>query len=597
MNKDLYPRPQFIRDNYQLLDGIWQFSFDDNMQGIKEKWFNNFPKDSKQILVPFVFESEKSGIHDLAFHDHVWYQKSLLIPKDWNQQVILNFEAVDYITRVYINGQFVGENVGGYNRFSFDITPYLNYKLENLVVYVSDPSTEERIPRGKQSWVPKHHSIWYPRNTGIWQSVWMEPIHQESIKRLKINSDIDEGSITLELETSTQNKKTLELIIKDGDEVIVSDKYLVSDELKRNIQIWNHKVFYTNQHHHGKTWSPENPHLYNIEFNLYMDNVLTDHVKSYFGMRKIHTENGMVYLNNRPYYLKLVLDQGYFKDGLLTASSDEALKQDIELAKQMGFNGARKHQKVESERYFYHADKLGFIVWSELPATASFDQKFVPEIINQWTKMIERDINHPSIIAWVPINESWGVPNINHDYIQQNYALTLYHLTKTLDPTRLVISNDGWELVTTDIAAIHNYSHGKLHDKTQHEIFNASLKTKEAILNHYPANRNIFANGFEYDGEPIMLTEFGGISFTNTHENGWGYSHVDNPDVFLEEYERILKAIQNSEAIVGFCYTQLTDVEQEINGLLNYDRSEKVSLEKIKLINDQVSFMISKNKK
>ncbi len=592
-----YPRPQLVRNKWQSLNGTWQFCFDDEKKGFEEKWFVEFPKNSIPIQVPFVFESKKSGIHDLGFHDHVWYHRTIDMPKDWSKKIILNFEAVDYYTRVYLNGQFVGEHTGGYNRFSFDITPFLNYQEDHLVVYVYDPGREERIPRGKQAWTERHHSIWYPRNTGIWQSVWIETVDSKGIDDLTIEPNIDLGTIYLDVATKTNHKKTLEVIIKDFDRVIVHDQYVMTDILKRSIQIWQHNIFDTHIHHKGKTWSPENPHLYTVYLNVYVDDLLVDEVSSYFGMRKIHTENGMVYLNNRPYYQKLVLDQGYFKDSLLTAPSDEALIQDIQLAKQMGFNGCRKHQKVESERFFYHADTLGFIVWSELPAAASFDAQYSTTIMDQWSRMIHRDKNHPSIVAWVPLNESWGVPNIAVDKAQQHYAMSLYHLTKTLDSTRLVISNDGWEMVQTDVTAIHNYMHGKLDDQAMHEQFASSLMTKESLLSFMPANRNIFAGGYKHQGEPMMLTEFGGISFTKSHENGWGYSHVDSPQTFLMEYERIMKAIQQSEVLVGFCYTQLTDVEQEINGLLNYDRSEKVSLEHIKSINDQVKFMITNIKK
>lgn len=597
MKYEHYPRPQLVRENWQSLNGPWQFSFDDDNIGINEKWFIDFPQDSRMIEVPFVYESKKSGIHDLGFHDYVWYQKFIDIPKTWKKQVILNFEAVDYKTRVYLNGQFVGEHIGGYTRFSFDITPYLNYKSDNLVVQVFDPGTEERIPRGKQAWTKDHHSIWYPRNTGIWQSVWLEEKDRDAIKDIAIQTDIDLGQIKLNLDTETQATKRLEVTVKDKGQIIVQDSYLMNESLNRTIQIWQSKIFDTHVHHRGKTWSPENPYLYTIEFDLYHKGILIDKVTSYFGMRKIHTENGLVYLNNRPYYQKLVLDQGYFIDSLLTAPSDDALIKDIELSKQMGFNGCRKHQKVESQRFFYHADRLGYLVWSELPAAASFDHKFVKDTMAQWIDIIDRDKNHPSIVAWVPLNESWGVPNIKSSLEQQNYAMSLYHLTKTIDKTRLVISNDGWEMVKTDITAIHNYAHGKLDDIPAHNVFRKSLETKASLLQYMPANRSIYADGYSYQGEPIMLTEFGGISFTTSHENGWGYSHVESKEVFLKEYERILEAIQSSEAIVGFCYTQLTDVEQEINGLLNYDRSEKVSLEKIKKINDKISFVISEKKK
>jgi len=327
-----------------------------------------------------------------------------------------------------------------------------------------------------------------------------------------------------------------------------------------------------------------------MTLELYEDDILIDKVNSYFGMRKVHTEDGKVYLNNRPYYLKLVLDQGYYKDSLLTSPNDEALIKDIELAKKMGYNGARLHQKIEEERYLYYADKLGFLVWGEMPSTATYDESYHKDIINEWVNVIERDYNHPSLMAWVPLNESWGVSQINHDKGQQNYALSLYYLTKSLDPTRLVISNDGWELVTTDIFAFHNYSHGQIDELDKQKAYENNLLNLENILKSKPAGRNMYANGFKYEGEPVLLTEFGGISFNKDNNNGWGYTNVNTQENFIKEYERLLNAINKSEVIAGFCYTQLTDVEQEVNGLLNYDRSLKVDLNIIKNINDKVNF-------
>ncbi len=595
MYKTEYPKPQFRRETWLNLNGKWAFDFDDQNVGIKEKWFLNHSY-TKQIEVPFAFQTALSGIHDLTLHDYVWYQRTFKVPNTWNDRVRIHFGAVDYESWVYINGQLIGHHIGGNDSFSYDITDYLNHQEEIISVRVFDPSYEERIPRGKQTWTEKSHAIWYTRTTGIWQTVWLEPHSTHALKQVKITSDIEQGSVTFKAVSYTNVDKKLRIRIYDEKQLITDDCYLMTDESSRSIQVWHTKIFETNLHHAGKTWTPEHPFLYDVVIDVLVDEKVVDSIQTYFGMRKIHTENGMVYLNNRPYYLKLVLDQGYYKPGLLTAPSDADLEKDIILSKQLGFNGCRKHQKIEEERFLYHADKLGFLVWEELPSTAVFDVEYHKAIIDEWVNVIHRDYNHPSIIAWVPLNESWGVPNIQRDKSQQNYALTLYHLTKSIDPTRLVIANDGWEQTTGDICAIHNYAHGAMADTAGHKRFSDALSTKEDILNHYPAHRNVYADGFKHEGQPIVLTEFGGISFAVEEKEGWGYSNVNNGKDFLKEYQRILQAIDESTVLAGFCYTQLTDVEQEINGLLTYSREAKVPLEEIKLIHDRVSFHLAKKR-
>jgi beta-galactosidase/beta-glucuronidase len=303
-------------------------------------------------------------------------------------------------------------------------------------------------------------------------------------------------------------------------------------------------------------------------------------------MRKVHIENGMVYLNNKPYYQKLVLDQGYWPEGLLTAPTDDDLKKDIELALEMGFNGCRKHQKVEDPRFLYWADKLGFLVWGECAASASYSEEAAARLTKEWIDIVDRDYNHPSIVAWVPVNESWGVPFIKGNKQQQHHSLAMYHLIHSLDPTRIVISNDGWELTETDICAIHNYNHGSELETSKYEAFKEAIATKEALLSSKPANRGIYADGFEHKGEPILLTEFGGIGFKVGEDNGWGYTAVKDKEEFLKDYQRVMEAVYHSKALHGYCYTQLTDVEQEINGLLTYYREPKCDLVKIREINN-----------
>lgn len=586
-----YPRPQFVRKKWINLNGKWDFAFDDENIGVEKEWYRNDFSYDQSINVPYAYQSKMSGIQDTSFHDYVWYRRNFKISSDWkNQRIILHFGAVDYRVWVYVNEKFVGYHEGGHVSFSFDITNQLNWKdNETIVVRVEDPSTDESIPRGKQFWKEKSDGIWYTRTTGIWQTVWIEPVNQTRISNLKFTPNIDDGDIscTFNVLGDFKNKK-VHIEISFRGEQIISDTIEIIDKYnKRIFNIFNLYIFRTASHDDGWTWTPDNPNLFDVKLTLedQKENAL-DEIESYFGMRKVHNEDGKVYLNNKPYYQKLILDQGYWPDGLLTAPTDEDFKKDIELALEMGFNGCRKHQKVEDPRFLYWADHLGFLVWGECPANISYNEEAAARLTREWIEIIERDYNHPSIIVWVPLNESWGVPNIRENKQQQSHSLALYHLIHSLDTSRLVISNDGWELTKTDICAIHNYQHGTKEEKLKNEQFRQSLFTKEDILKSTPAHRKVYANRYEHQGEPILLTEFGGIGYKIDSDSGWGYTSVKSEKEFIQEYKRIMDAVYSSKVLHGYCYTQLTDVEQEINGLLTYDRQPKCDLSIIKRIND-----------
>lgn len=585
-----YPRPQLVRKEWQTLNGEWDFMFDDENSGLKEKWFLNSRAFDKKINVPFAYQTKLSGINDPAFHDRVWYRRDFNIPKEWdNQRIILHFGAVDYRAWIYVNGQYAGFHEGGHISFSLDITDHLTWETETVVVRVEDPSTDETIPRGKQFWIEQSDAIWYTRTTGIWQSVWLEPLNEASLSKVKFTPDIDQGNIVVdfEIEGDFANKKVdIEIEFK-GEKVASDSLTLFEPYTKRAIDLYNRKIFRTAFHHTGWNWTPETPNLFDIKLTLRDDqNTILDEVESYFGMRKVHIENGMVYLNNKPYYQKLVLDQGYWPEGLLTAPSDDDFKKDIELALEMGFNGCRKHQKVEDPRFLYWADRLGFLVWGECAASPSYSEDAVARLTKEWIEIIERDYNHPSVVAWVPVNESWGVPFIKGNRQQQHHSQAMYHLIHSLDSTRMVISNDGWELTTTDICAVHNYNHGSADETAKYEAFKEAISTKEEVLASKPALRGIYADGFEHQGEPILLTEFGGIGFKVGEDSGWGYTSVKNEEEFIADYRRVMEAVYASKVLHGYCYTQLTDVEQEINGILTYDRKPKCKLDTIKRIND-----------
>lgn len=591
MYRKEYPRPQFERRDWLNLNGKWRFCFDDDNKGLKEKWYLDSLANFDQLIeVPFAFQTELSGINDQHYHDIVWYEREIEVPEKWQTAAIqLHFGAVDYYTKVFVNGHYIGDHVGGNTPFSFDISSFLVDGKGKLTVYVKDPSLDERIPRGKQYWHEKAASIWYPRTTGIWQTVWLEPLSTISYIEKAIYTPLfSEGKIAVSYNLSGQSiGKELTTIISYQGQVIVEDVMVIQeDTLVRDYYLHNNQVDRSDYHGVGWTWTPEQPNLYDIELSLNEGNMLLDKVSSYFGMRQIDTRDGMVQLNNRPYYQKLVLDQGYWPSSLLTAPRDDDFIQDIILAKEMGFNGCRKHQKVEDPRFLYWADKLGFLVWGECASPSVYTTKTVGLLTNEWLEIIERDYNHPSIVTWVPINESWGVPEISMRKDQQAFSLGIYHLIRSLDQTRLVISNDGWEMTETDICAIHSYIHGSREEPEKMAYFAKKLSTKEELLQSEPNRRRLYCDGYEHRGEPILLTEFGGITINPTGENSWGYSHAKDEADFLAQYERVIKAIYQSDTLFGYCYTQLTDVEQEQNGLLTYDRQPKYSLAKMAEIND-----------
>lgn len=574
MYRKEYPRPALVRKEWLNLNGIWDFAFDDDNVGLNENWVEKgkFPL---KINVPFAFQTPLSGINDPSFHDYVWYRRFFSVKKEEGKRFILHFGAVDYECKIYLNKKHIGDHIGGQVPFSFDVTDFLNFNEEELVVWVSDPSTELSMPRGKQYWKEKSEVIWYNRTTGIWQTVWLEIVPEAYVKSMRITPLFDEGKVHFSLSFSQVGR---ELILEDENGKIKYAK--VPNKLTHEFTV---QTFLDEQDFITKAWSPENPHLFPFKLR-YGD----DLISSYFGMRKVHADKGITYLNNKPYYMKLVLDQGYWPQSLVTPPSKEALEYDIKMAKAMGFNGARKHQKCEDPYFAYYADKLGFLVWGEMASSIRFSEKSAWRDKHEWPQIIARDYNHPSIVAWVPLNESWGVDDIGHDKRQQQHALELYYLIKSLDNTRFVVGNDGWEQVITDICAIHNYNHGRYDDKDAIAAFNKSISTKEELLKSRPANRDIYAEGYSYRGEPILLTEFGGISYQMNEDKGWGYTAVGDAEHLLSEYKRIILAIKESTALVGYCYTQLTDVEQETNGLLTHDRKPKLPVEKVKEVNDLI---------
>lgn len=588
-----YPRPQLKRENWINLNGTWRFAYDDRDAGVQEKWYTGKGKYDRTIEIPFVYQSALSGIHEKEFHDIVWYQRDFEVKWMEGQRVILHFGAVDYEADVYINGEHVCHHAGGHTSFEADITDFLVSEAEQTVsVRVWDPGRDESIPRGKQFWEEKPRGIWYTSSTGIWQTVWLEVVPKQYIRELYLTPLYDEGKLQAEIRLSGVGESLLLCyeILHEEQLLAAGSIEVHSEKISFVADLFQEHIFRMNYHGESWAWTPESPTLFDLKLTLKGksgESEMTDEVVSYFGMRKIETKNGMVYLNNMPYYQKLVLDQGYWQEGLLTAPEDKDYEKDIRLAKEMGFNGCRKHQKTEDPRFLYWADKLGYIVWGECAAPAIFNRDSVERLVMEWKDIIRRDYNHPCIVTWVPVNESWGVPDIAFDRRQQHFSQMMYHYLHTLDATRPVISNDGWAATETDLVGIHNYAHGQKNEDQKQKYFAETLSNRENLIHRHSSPWQIFAEGFSYDGQPILLTEFGGIAYDVSGERGWGYTCVETEEDFLREYQRIMEAVYDSKALWGYCYTQLTDVEQEINGLLTYDRKPKCDPGKIRAVNER----------
>jgi beta-galactosidase/beta-glucuronidase len=560
-----HPRPDFYRPTWLNLNGPWEFEFFGLYPIDDESRYRHY-KFSKQIIVPFPYQSPLSGIGYKGIQPRVWYRRLFDIPQDWEgQHVLLHFGAVDYHAKVWVNDILVGDHRGGHVPFTFDITSYIRTKDNEIRIRVFDGLDLDQ-PRGKQSWMDQI-ACWYTQTTGIWQTVWLEAVPQNYIESVRIISDFDDQSISIlvRLNAPCQGLEISPEATFDGKTMGSSIRKAAYPATQFHIAL--HDLF---------PWSPETPNLYDLKLTLRADNTVVDTVQTYFGMRKVSLSKNMLLLNNEPYYQRLVLDQGFWPDGLYTAPSDEALKADVEWGKKLGFNGCRKHMKVEDPRFLYWADKLGFLVWGEFPApyemSLSAQAKFLPE----WQAAMERDINHPAIIAWTPFNESWGIRHVETDSETQRWVRDVVQMTKLIDPTRLVIDNDGWFHLASDIYGYHDYSATADQINTNYERARTGLKfgwgPGEPRLQMMVAGLKL------PDDMPIMITEFGGIGFIagQTQTGAWGYADLPKTVAeFQQRYEETFKAVFQLSNLCGYVYTQLTDVEQEINGLLTPDRKPK----------------------
>ncbi len=572
-----YPRPQLRREEWFSLNGAWDFQLDAEAELTRPKQLS-WPS---VIQVPFSPETPRSGIGDTGLYRACWYRRRFTAPEcSSGQRLILHFGAVDYHATVWLNGSRVGEHEGGYSPFCFDITEYVNGEVteQEVVVRVEDDPTDLEKPRGKQDWQLNPHSIWYPRTTGIWQTVWLERVPTMRVAQLTWTSNVERWEIGLDASITAPMGHRLKLRVKlwVDDLVLAQDEYLVvAGEVHRRIALSDPGI---DDFRNELLWSPATPRL--IEATVELTDVAgkrIDCLRSYTALRTIAVHRDRLLLNGRPYLLRLVLDQGYWPDTGLTAPSDAAFRRDVELVKAMGFNGVRKHQKIEAPRFLYWADRLGLLVWEEMPSAYRFSKRSVERLTEQWMEILHRDVSHPCIMAWVPFNESWGVPNLPDSAPERNYVRALYYLTKTHDPSRPVVGNDGWESIATDIIGIHDYDHN--YDRMARRYFAHDVVPK-LFKRERPAGRALLLEGHSRREHPIVLSEFGGIALSREAAT-WGYTRAENVEAFRASLLKLLRTIRKLEALSGFCYTQLTDTYQEANGLLYADRTPKLPLEVI----------------
>jgi beta-galactosidase/beta-glucuronidase len=545
-----HPRPHMVRHNWFSLNGRWQFEFDFGDSGMDRKLYEA-KLFSKTINVPFCPESKLSGISHTDFIAACWYRRDFTLPGEWqNGRVMLRFEAVDYEAVVWVNGEEAGRHCGGYSPFAFDITNYILPGVNSITLSVRDDTRSGCQPGGKQSRKAQSHGCFYTRTTGIWQSVWVEYVPHHHIESYHVTSDPVNRRALVHINLSGWLKGNISAAAQlHGRPVGRAESCFESRSVTLVLPLDAVEL-----------WDIGNPVLYDLTITLDADGSY-DKADGYFGLRTVSLHDGCLVLNGRKVFQRLVLDQGYYPDGIYTAANDDALRQDIVLAQAAGFNGARLHQKVFEQRYLYWADRLGYIVWGEM-ASWGLDVSNSGALVhfwNDWKAVLSRDMNHPSIVGWCPFNETNS--GQNRDVIRLTWEMT-----RQIDLTRPVIDTSGYVHVCTDMFDVHNY-------EQKPDVFAEAMS---GILTGTPFVNN--AEHEKYENQPYWISEYGGTVWA-ADATGWGYG--DSPGDIKEFYDRftgLTNAILDNPRICGFCYTQLTDVEQEQNGLYTYDRKPKFDM-------------------
>lgn len=568
INLDESPRPQLLQGEWVSLNGPWSFLFDDLDQGLEKGYQEALPS-PREIIVPFAYQTPSSGIGDTTRHDHVWYQKDILV-RDLSKRHILHFEGADYHLTLFVNGRKAGEDRGAYHRMSFDITPYLVEGNNRLSVKCDDDYSKAK-PRGKQRYKDESFACWYVDTTGIYKECWLEVVGPSYLSDLRIWPSVKTKSVILDLIGVA--KKAKAKIKYRGETLGEAEAHFDNGKATLTLSVEGEL----------RLWDVGKPELYDIEISLDGQKP----VLTYCAFREIEAKGGKVYLNGHPLYQQLILDQGYWRDSGLTPPSNKALLDDIKAMMEMGFNGARKHQKVEDERFLYYADCLGYLVWAEMPSMYELTDASKEELKREWLLSVGQQLSHPCVICYVPFNESWGVYDIGKSKDVQNYVDEVVNATKALDPTRFVISNDGWEHTSSSLITLHHYEQDA-------KKFAIGFANREDVLSKVfdYSGKKALADGYEYKGQPILLTEYGGAAYdADTKDNGnWGYGKtVCDEESFIARYDELTSFAASLPYCEGYCYTQLSDVEQEVNGLLTSDRRPKADPRRIAAINEKAA--------
>lgn len=563
-----YPRPLLVRDRWLNLNGPWDFRYDPEDVGLRAGWQRSCDFD-RTIIVPYTVEAEASGIGERQPPQVLWYGRNFEVPGDWvEERVMLRFGACDHWTRVFVNGEEVGQNRGGYAPFAFDIAHAVKPGENRIVIRVED-SLSWSQPRGKQEGTTRW-AIDYDGVTGIWQTVWIEPVPKMAIEDVHPVYSLERKALELTVGLSGLGSGTLRAILVDGEREAGQVEAAFEGRVEAKVVL---------DVEDPKLWSPKSPQLYDLKLELLdEEGRVRDQAASYVGLREITAGPDGLKINGEPLYIRGVLDQGYFPKGWYTPFDDKAIRKDVELTLALGFNCARKHQKAEDPRYLYWADRLGLLVWAEMPSGRIFSGELVTTLTDEWLRLVCRDRGHPSVMAWVPFNESWGVWNQKERPRQRSFVDGIYHLTRSLDGSRPVVGNDGWEYSSGDLWTLHIYEGDKRRPVA--ERLADVLANPEAEL--YTDGRVGALPGADVSGLPVLLTECGGIGFIPEGYDGDTFAYGDIPQT-TEELERRFRAIAADVAaakpLSGFVWTQLTDIQQEINGVLTFDRQPKLPLE------------------
>jgi len=531
-----------------------------------------------EIRVPFAPEAPASGIGDTGLFRACWYRRAFRPPpRPEGSRVLLHFGGVDHEATVWVNGAQVARHEGGYGAFTADVTDVLDGDGEQeLVVRAQDDPLDLELPRGKQDWRPEPHSIWYPRTTGIWKTVWMEAVPPTYVESVDWRASVPEWALDLDVRLAGERRQGLRLgvVLRSRGRVLVDDVYSMDGrELRRRVLLPDPGI---GDERRELMWRPEHPHLIQAELTLRdADGRVLDELASYTAMRSVRIEGDRLLLNERPLHMRLVLDQGYWPETGMTPPDPEALRRDVELAKALGFNGVRKHQKLEDARYHRFADELGLVVWVEMPSAYRFSNRAAHRRTAEWMAIVAECRSHPCVVAWVPFNESWGVPDLPHSPEQRDFVAGLYHLTRAIDSSRPVVGNDGWEVVAADVIGVHDYDHPSVLAVRWAQL------PEDVLAAERPFGRRILLEGTSVGGRPIVLSEFGGVTLSDESEGPatWGYERAQDAEEFAARYEALLAAVHGLPRLSGFCYTQLADTYQEANGLLRADRTPKAPLE------------------